>query len=461
MRRSRPCLALPPALSPSTMNSSLSAGSVDEQSASLPGRLSRCETAGLARHRLRGGAAGLARAGRQDHAGDEPLGHRAILGEPLLQRGPHRPVDLGGDLRVVEPVLGLALELRLGDVDRDDRGQPLTDVLGGERHALGPEVVHLDEVAHRLDDAALQAALVRAAGAGGDAVDVALDVLVGGLGPLERALDDRGAVGALVAREIEGALHRMFGAVGDDLGQVVGDAAVVREGGLVAADLVLEHHLEAAVEVGLGLQPIAHLRGIELRARAEDLVVGAEQGAGAGAARLVRRHRLQLRDRRAARVALRRLHAVAPHRHHHLRRQRVHHRAAHAVQPAGVQVVLAAELAARVERGEDHLERALVLELRHRVDRDAAPVVLDGDAAPVLVQRDPDGGGVTVDHLVDRVVDDLPQQVMVAAPVDAADVHGGPLADRLEPLENLDVLSGVCHGELGRLRGRWNRRHRA
>src|SRR5438046_34680 len=36
-RRSRPCLAEPPAESPSTMNSSLWAGSFSEQSASLPG----------------------------------------------------------------------------------------------------------------------------------------------------------------------------------------------------------------------------------------------------------------------------------------------------------------------------------------------------------------------------------------------------------------------------------------
>ena len=35
--RSLPCLALPPAESPSTMYSSLLAGSFDEQSASLPG----------------------------------------------------------------------------------------------------------------------------------------------------------------------------------------------------------------------------------------------------------------------------------------------------------------------------------------------------------------------------------------------------------------------------------------
>ena len=38
VRRSRPCLALPPAESPSTMNSSVNSGSRSEQSASLPGR---------------------------------------------------------------------------------------------------------------------------------------------------------------------------------------------------------------------------------------------------------------------------------------------------------------------------------------------------------------------------------------------------------------------------------------
>ena len=47
MRRSRPCLAEPPAESPSTMKSSLSAGTVEAQSASLPGRFKRCETAVL------------------------------------------------------------------------------------------------------------------------------------------------------------------------------------------------------------------------------------------------------------------------------------------------------------------------------------------------------------------------------------------------------------------------------
>ncbi len=41
MSRSRPCLADPPALSPSTMKSSDSSGLVLSQSWSLPGRFSR------------------------------------------------------------------------------------------------------------------------------------------------------------------------------------------------------------------------------------------------------------------------------------------------------------------------------------------------------------------------------------------------------------------------------------
>ena len=52
VERSRPCLAEPPAESPSTTNSSHSAGSVTEQSASLPGR-SEFSSADLRRVRSR------------------------------------------------------------------------------------------------------------------------------------------------------------------------------------------------------------------------------------------------------------------------------------------------------------------------------------------------------------------------------------------------------------------------
>ena len=55
---------------------------------------------------------------------------------------------------------------------------------------------------------------------------------------------------------------------------------------------------------------------------------------------------------------------------------------ADAVQTAGALLVaVAAELAARVQRGHHDLERGLLGALRVRLDGDAAAVVLDGDGA--------------------------------------------------------------------------------
>ena len=71
------------------------------------------------------------------------------------------------------------------------------------------------------------------------------------------------------------------------------------------------------------------------------------------------------------------------------------------------------------------------------VDRDAAAVVDDADAA-VGQQRDLDVVAVAGQRLVDRVVDDLVDQVVQAALTGRADVHAGALADRLETLEDGD-----------------------
>ena len=65
------------------------------------------------------------------------------------------------------------------DEDAEHAEDALADVFGGERDAARREVVRLDVVADRLARARAQAVLVRAAGARGDAVDVALELLVG------------------------------------------------------------------------------------------------------------------------------------------------------------------------------------------------------------------------------------------------------------------------------------------
>ena len=61
---------------------------------------------------------------------------------------------------------------------------------------------------------------------------------------------------------------------------------------------------------------------------------------------------------------------------------------------------------------------------------------------------DVDPGGVAGHRLVDRVVDDLPDEVVQAAGVGRADVHARALADRLEPLEDLDALGVVVGSAL-------------
>ena len=53
---------------------------------------------------------------------------------------------------------------------------------------------------------------------------------------------------------------------------------------------------------------------------------------------------------------------------------------------------------------------------------------------------------VAGERLVDRVVDDLVDEVVQAAHAGRADVHAGALADRLEALEDGDVLGVVAAG---------------
>ena len=135
--------------------------------------------------------------------------------------------------------------------------------------------------------------------------------------------------------------------------------------------------------------------------------------------------------------------------HVHPGGQRVDHRDADAVQTAGDRVRLAVELAAGVQHGQRDLDAGL-LQLRVQVDRDAAAVVDDPHPA-VGQQHDVDGVAVAGQRLVDGVVDDLPDQVVQAALAGGADVHAGPLADRLQALEHGDRLGAVlllllrCH----------------
>ena len=187
--RSRPCLAEPPAESPSTMKSSASRGSLTEQSASLPGSV-EFSSADLRRVRSRAlRAASRARAASTALHEDAP-GVAGVLLEELAEAAVHDLLHEALDRRVAELGLGLALELRVGELDRDHRGEALAHVLAGE------VVVLLLEQALAAGDGVqgpgqrrAEARQVRAALVGVDVVGEGEDrLLVGGV-PLQRDLD--------------------------------------------------------------------------------------------------------------------------------------------------------------------------------------------------------------------------------------------------------------------------------
>ena len=99
------------------------------------------------------------------------------------------------------------------------------------------------------------------------------------------------------------------------------------------------------------------------------------------------------------------------------------------------------ELTARMENRKHDFECRFTL-LFVVVGRDAAAVVAYGDGV-VLVDRHVDVGAIARQRLVDRVVDHLVDQMVQALLAYVADIHGGALAHRLKPFENLDIRSGI------------------
>jgi hypothetical protein len=102
-----------------------------------------------------------------------------------------------------------------------------------------------------------------------------------------------------------------------------------------------------------------------------------------------------------------------------------------------------------VQCGEHKLDRGSLLHRVH-VNRDA-PAVVDHPDPTIGKQRHLDLRGVPRHRLVDRVVHNLPHQMVQATLAGGADVHARAFANRLQALEDGDRLRGVvvllcCHG---------------
>ena len=107
------------------------------------------------------------------------------------------------------------------------------------------------------------------------------------------------------------------------------------------------------------------------------------------------------------------------------------------------------EFSAGVELGHDDLGGGHAFALVN-VGRNAAAVVAHG-ARAVGIERYDDFLGEADERFVDGVIDDLVDHVMQPrAVIGVADIHAGPLAHGIEPLEHLDRFRVVIgrHGAL-------------
>ena len=127
-------------------------------------------------------ARALARLRLPDHQVGELPAVFDVLVEPELERRPHEARDQAQRVAAVQPLLDLALELRVEHLGREHEAGAREHVLGHQLHALGQQAVHVDEALDRAEQAVFQAGFVRAAGDGGNQVDVALAHRVAVLG---------------------------------------------------------------------------------------------------------------------------------------------------------------------------------------------------------------------------------------------------------------------------------------
>src|SRR5947209_13824944 len=316
----------------------------------------------------------LSRAGGGERLLDDAPSLRRALLEVLGQALRDRDRDVALDLRVPQLAFRLALKLRLEDLDADDRGETFAHVLAGEVRVRLLEDPGLARIAvEHVGQGGAKAGDVAAAFHRVDGVRERDDVLDEGVVVLERDLHLRALDLALdvEGRHVDDLLFAVEGAHERD------DAAFEVEGLGDAQRFVVERDLEALVQVGHLAKAVADDLAVELRLR-KDLGIGPEAHDRAGVVRLA--DRLHPGPRHAARVFL----------EVHLRAavdpdllalaQEVHRRDAHAVQAGADLVAAAAELPAGVQPGHHELEGGQTLLLVY-VDRDAAPIVVDLDAA--------------------------------------------------------------------------------
>ena len=275
---------------------------------------------------------------------------------------------------------------------------------------------------------------MRPALSGMNVVGVGENHLVDRVGPLQCDLD----VDAVAHALEENHVVQRFIALAQRR-DVFGDSAFVVELFGLVDSLVAQPDPQARVEIRHLAQVARDNFVLELYL-GKNLRVGREGGLGAlavGGAAL-----LDLHFRNAALVALKINLAVLVNFDFELVAERIDDRRADAMQSARHFVRVLLELAAGVKHGVHDFERRALLRRMH-IDRDSTAVVFDRN--PIVAQNyDVDLRAVPGQRLVDRVVDDLVDEMMQSPLGGVADVHSGAFTNRFESLENLDGLGAIA-----------------
>ena len=415
MRRSRACLAEPPAESPSTMKSSVSSREAELQSASLPGRRSlRVAVLRAISFSRRRRSRSSARSITHSSSSVRPVRRS---GEPMVEGVAHGVLDDADRLDARQAVLGLPDEFRLAQEDREHGAAGGHDVVGGDDGGAlvaGQVGVGLEAAEQHV----AEPRLVRAALGRRDRVAVGADKTVAGE-PGDRPFDR--AVAALMLASCRKKSRRRPASRRRATRR---DSPSARRGnGMLAfAGVSLFSRIsEGAQHQRISTPPkrYAFERAMRNSRSGSKRALGPKI-CGSGWKRTLVPRRFWIsptsfslpsgfpRDEGLP-VEL----SIARDLDLKLVGQRVHDGDADAVQAAGGLVDLGIEFSAGVQRRHDDFERRLVAEFRMRIDRDAAAVVGDGQEA-VLVELDLDPVGVTGHRLVHGVVDHLGEEVMQA-----------------------------------------------
>ena len=376
--------------------------------------------------------------------------------EPVAELVGHDALHEGLRFGVAELGLGLAFELRVGELDGHDGGQAFAHVVAGQVLVLVLEDVLLAGVTvDQRGQRGAEAFLMGAAFGGGDGVGEGVhgfgirggplhgdfrgdaDLQVLGL-EVDDVRFDRGGLAGL-HQVVDVVLDAVVVLVGDGLELVFGFGFLAGNlvAGLVGLAQVGQGDLQALVQERHLLEAVA--QDLEIVGGGfEDLAVGPEGHGSAGGFAFLHRLALeQTRGRLLVDVGLGPVEALTAHFDVHAGGQRVHHGDAHAVQAAGDRVAAATELAARVQLGHHGFDAGDAF-ARHFVDRDASAVVHHAHAA-VRQNRHFDVRRVAGKRLVDGVVDDLIHQMVQAAGAGGADIHARADTHRLKAFQHPQI----------------------